>query len=616
LDPEVILAKGHLAGASSWEKVMGKQAPAKLRPGKNHHRAAFPDTPCRSINIRPRNSGRKLDNLVKAIKIIIFLLFLTTLLSGPAFSWDPSELPPAFTVEDPGAPVELDGRLLFYLRINPKTETTQQIAQRISERLKKLAEDPTFNHKAITVQDSALSSDIMAGNQVLVTVWAFWAKVEGRPTEELARDYAEKISQAIAAYQEKHSLRNLIVGVFETFLASIVLVVLIVLVNRGMRRLNEAILASNRVGAVKIGEFEFFTADRSKAVVINLVKVVRFLVILVLLYTYFHLGLSFFPATQRYALNLYTSLLGAVSAIGQAVWDQTPSLVFLAVLFFLTRYILKTLRYFFDQVEQRKVTVAGLDEEVAPITYRILRLVIVLFFLVMAYPFIPGSGSPAFKGISIFAGVLFPLGSTSAVANLIAGVSLTYQRSFRVGDVIKVGDSTGVVLERRLYISRLKTFKNQVITIPNSSILSSHVTNLSQEVRNGDGLILHTSITIGYDASWETVHALLIEAARATKHILPNPAPFVLQTALNDFYVTYELNAYTDAPEKMPWIYGEMHQNIQNQFNEAGVEIMSPHYAQIRDGNQTTIPADYLPPDYEAPAIRITTMAEARKKAD
>ena len=553
---------------------------------------------------------------MKPTRILFFLVFLSTILTTPVFSWDPSELPPGFTVADPGAPVELDGKTLFYLRINSKTETVQQFAQRLNELLQKLAQNPTFKPQAITVQDSALSSDIVAGDQVIVVVWAFWAKVEGQPPEELARDYAEKIRQAIAAYQEKHSLRNLIIGVVETFLAFLGLVFLIMLVNRGMRRLNRAILASERVRAVKIGEFEFFTADRLKAVSISFVKAIRFLVVLVLLYTYFHLGLSFFPATQRYALKLYESLLGAIGAMGEAVWDQIPALAFLVVLFYLTRYILKSLRFFFEQVSAGKVTAAGLDAEVAPITFRIIRLLIIAFALVVAYPYIPGSESPAFKGISIFVGVLFSLGSSSAVANLIAGVSLTYQRSFHVGDVIKVGDSTGVVLERRLYITRLKTFKNQVITIPNSSIVSSHVTNLSQEVRNGTGLILNTSITIGYDAPWETVHALLIEAARATKHILPQPSPFVLQTALNDFYVTYELNAYTDAPEAMPRIYGEMHQNIQNKFNEAGVEIMSPHYTQVRDGNQTTIPADYLPPDYEAPAIRIATVDQARKKED
>ena len=137
--------------------------------------------------------------------------------------------------------------------------------------------------------------------------------------------------------------------------------------------------------------------------------------------------------------------------------------------------------------------------------------------------------------------------------------------------------------------------------------------NLSQQVREGDGLILHTTVTIGYDAPWETVHALLIAAAKATKHILPLPPPFVLQTALNDFYVSYELNAYTDAPEIMPRIYSELHQNIQNKFNEGGVEIMSPHYTNLRDGNQTTIPADYLPPDYHAPGLRIANVAKTDK---
>ncbi len=283
--------------------------------------------------------------------------------------------------------------------------------------------------------------------------------------------------------------------------------------------------------------------------VIHAVKIVRFLVILFLVYAYLHLGLSFFPATQQFALKFYHNLLNAFSVIGNAIWDQTPSLAFLAVLYFIARYILKSLRFFFDQVITGKVTVAGLDAEVAPITYRIFKTLIILFFLVMAYPYIPGSDSPAFKGISIFLGVLFSLGSSSAIANLLAGVALTYQRSFHVGDVIKVGETTGVVLDRKLNVTRMKTWKNEIITMSNNTILNSYVTNLSQQVREGYGLILHTTVTIGYDAPWETVHALLIAAAKATNHILPTPPPFVLQTALNDFYVSYELNAYTDTPE-------------------------------------------------------------------
>jgi small-conductance mechanosensitive channel len=553
---------------------------------------------------------------MKQTKLVVLLIVLGVFFSLPVLAWDPTELPPGFTVAKPAAPVELEGKVLFSLPVNFKFDSAQKRAQVVSERLLKLAQDPLFNPKTITVRDSELSSDIMAGDQVLFPVWEFEATVVGKPAKELARDYAGRMRQAIAAYQEEHSLRNLIIGIVETCLGFLVLVALIILVNRGMRRLNRAVLISERIRSLKMGEFEFLTADRIRAGILSLVKVIRFLVILILLYIYFHLGLSFFPATQRYALKLYGSILGAIRTIGEAIWDQIPALAFLVVLFLITRYILKSVHFFFNQVSEGKVTLAGLDAEVAPITYKIIRLLIIAFALVVAYPYIPGSHSPAFKGISIFLGVLFSLGSTSAIANLIAGVSLTYTRSFRVGDVIKVGDSIGVVLERRLNITRIRTYKNHIITIPNGAILNTHVTNLSQQVREGEGLILHTSITIGYDAPWETVHNLLIEAAHRTAHILKSPPPFVLQTALNDFYVTYELNAFTDAPEIMPRIYSDLHQNIQGTFNEAGVEIMSPHYAQIRDGSRTTIPADYLPPDYEAPAIRIANMVDLGKKTD
>jgi small-conductance mechanosensitive channel len=229
---------------------------------------------------------------------------------------------------------------------------------------------------------------------------------------------------------------------------------------------------------------------------------------------------------------------------------------------------------------------------------------IIAFVLVVAYPYIPGSESPAFKGVSIFMGVIFSLGSTSTIAGMTAGMTLIYMRSFREGDVVKIGEATGVVLQRKMMVTRLKTFKNEEVFIPNSSILTSHVVNYSQQAR-GEGVILHTTVTIGYDAPWETVHGLLIAAAGATDHILQAPQPFVLQTALNDFYVSYELNAYTDSPQFMPRIYSKLHENVQNKFNEAGVEIMSPHYAQVRDGNRTTIPDNYLPADYVAPAIRI-----------
>jgi small-conductance mechanosensitive channel len=553
---------------------------------------------------------------MKLLRFFLSMALVSLALSSPLLgSWNPTELPPGFVVETPGTPVELGGKPLFYLRVHFKTMSTAKRAHIFADRIKKLAEDPTFNPQTIRVEDSPLSSDIMAGDQAIMPVWAFEAQVEGKPAPELAREYADKIRHAIITYQHEHSVQALAFAALKTLIALAVIILLFLLLLRVVRRLNRAIWATQRIPAIKIGTFEFFTPDRLKAVLVGVVKIFRFFVAFFLFYALLHLGLSFFPWTHKYAVKLYESLLGALEVIGAAIWNQIPALTFLIVLLFITRYVLKTLGFIFAQVEAGKITLGGVDAEVAPITYKIVRILVIAFVAVIAYPFIPGSNSDAFKGISIFLGVLFSLGSTSAISNLIAGVSLTYTRSFRVGDVIKVGDAMGVVLERKLYVTRIRTYKNQIITIPNGNILTNHVTNLSLEVREGDGLILHTSITIGYDAPWEIIHNLLIEAASVTKHILKSPSPFVLQTGLNDFYVTYELNAYTDAPELMPRIYGEMHQNIQNKFNEAGVEIMSPHYSQIRDGNHSTIPANYLPPDYQPPAIRLvnTTGPEDKK---
>jgi small-conductance mechanosensitive channel len=220
---------------------------------------------------------------------------------------------------------------------------------------------------------------------------------------------------------------------------------------------------------------------------------------------------------------------------------------------------------------------AGFYPEWAVPTYKICRFLVIIFAIAVAYPYIPGSRSRAFEGVSIFLGVLFSLGSTTLIANMVAGIVLTYMRGFRVGDVVKIGDTTGKVTEVALLVTRLRTPKNVEITIPNSVLMTKQVTNYSLAAGEGR-LILPTSITIGYDAPWRQVHGLLLLAAERTAQVLREPAPFVLQNALDDFYVKYELNVYAASSDNMPLLYSELHQGIQDAFNEYGVQIMSPHY--------------------------------------
>jgi len=186
------------------------------------------------------------------------------------------------------------------------------------------------------------------------------------------------------------------------------------------------------------------------------------------------------------------------------------------------------------------------------------------------------------------------LGSTAAISNIIAGATLVYTQSFNVGDRVKIADTTGDILEKTMLITRIRTLKNVAVTIPNAMVLGSHIINFSTLARES-GLILHTSVTIGYDVPWKKVHEMLLQAGRATNDVLNDPAPFVLQTGLNDYSVTYELNIYISEVAKSPKILSELYQNIQDSFNKAGIEILSPSYAALRDGNEPVIPEDYLP---------------------
>ena len=277
-------------------------------------------------------------------------------------------------------------------------------------------------------------------------------------------------------------------------------------------------------------------------------------------------------------------------------------------------YVMKFVRMLAREFERGNIRIRGFYPEWIQPTYRIIRFLLIAFTVVLIYPFLPGENSPAFKGVGIFLGVLFSLGSTSAVANVVAGIMLTYTRGFRTGDWVKIGDNIGEIVSQNLLATHLQTFQKEEVVIPNSVVLTSHVVNYSL-VGQTEGVLLHTSATIGYDTPWRTVHQLMIEAALKTPDILPEPAPFVLQKALDDSYVQYEINAYTRNPHAMFITYSNLHANIQDCFYAAGVEIMSPVYHSLRDGNKTAIPAEFLPKDYRPQGFRIAKADDAAAAA-
>jgi small-conductance mechanosensitive channel len=370
-----------------------------------------------------------------------------------------------------------------------------------------------------------------------------------------------------------------------------------------------------RIKPVKVKTVEVLSEERISELLEVLVRVVHFAILIALAYFYTTLLFSLFEFTKTWSSTLIEYILKPLGVVLVAFINFLPNLFFIVVIVFVTRFVIKFIKLFFLEVEKGSITLPGFYLEWARPTFKIVRFLIIAFAAVMIFPYLPGSSSYAFRGISIFLGVLLSLGSVSAVANIVAGVVLTYMRPFKIGDRVRIADTIGDVVEKTLLVTRVRTIKNVDVTIPNAMVLGSHIINFSSSAQER-GLILHAAVTIGYDAPWRRVHELLTAAAEATDHILKEPKPFVLQTSLDNSYVTYELNAYTDQPNLMTTIYSELYQNIQDKFNEAGVEIVSPQYSAVRDGNKIAIPEDYLPKNYSAPAFRIFPLGNLSNKGD
>ncbi len=505
-------------------------------------------------------------------------------------------------------PVLLAGKPVLTLGTGVLSFTLSERVKAISGRLETLARERLIAVDRITVVEAETTSDIVAQDRVLMTVTDADARIAGKARAELAREYAEKIRTAVAAYRAERSTKVLLIDTLQALVVTALLVLLLLGIRRGMPLLESFVLSlkGTVIRSIRFQSIEFLHEDRIVAITLSFIRFVRLLLVIGLLYLYIPLVLSFFPMTEGMAARLFGYIETPVVKVWQGVTAYLPNIFFIAVIAVCTWYVIRFSRFLFAEVEKQSITFPGFYPDWAMPSFKITRFLIIAFAVVVAFPYLPGSDSPAFKGVSVFLGVLFSLGSTSAIANVVAGSILTYMRAFTLGDLVKIADTVGTVVEKTLLVTRIRTAKNVDVTIPNSMVLGSHIINYS----SSSCLILHTTVTIGYDVPWPRVHELLSTAARSTESILSEPPPFVLQTALNDFNVSYELNAYTDLPAAMPRIYSELHKNIQDRFNEAGVEIMSPGYTALRDGNASTIPADYLPSGYQPPAHRIMQCKE------
>jgi len=473
-----------------------------------------------------------------------------------------------------------------------------------------LADDFSMKPEDIKIIKEKSSSTIYVRTKdfFLLSITPEDAKIAGIPQQALAEKYRTILLEAIAEYQQRRSGSNVFRSLGWMLLATLALGVLLYFINRFFALILIPLTQFDNLIGQRIRGLSFGT--KTKALIIQSIRFsinfCKLFSYLSLVFFYITFILYLYPFSNDYSLKFKSFIENNVHQIVSAFLGYLPNLFMIGLIVIITYYIVRVNHIIFSEIKEGGIRIPGFYDDWAEPTGRLTTVLILIMGVMIASPYLPGFDSPAAKGITLFIGVLFSLGSSGAIANNVSGILLIYTRAFRVGDFVEIEGIRGIVVENTLFVTRIKTYLNEVVSIPNSKVLTSTVTNLTIGIdKKTPGVIIKTTVTLGYDNPWRKIHETLCQAALKTSDVLKEPAPFVLQTELSDFYVAYTLHAYVKNTNTLMLTYSELHQNIQDCCNEIGIEIMSPHFSTLRDGNHTTIPEKYLESDYQAPGFRV-----------
>ena len=495
----------------------------------------------------------------------------------------------------PGIPVIVEGDTLYYLFAKRGGHTPQQRAEMNAAAITELGKRFNLQPDSVYIESSDIVTDLMYGNKVLSSFTDQDGLWEGCSRDQLAAAKRKVIVDKLKVMKDEHSLWQLgkrvlyfilvIVGQFLLFKLTIWLF------NKLKARIQR--LKDTKLKPISIQDYELLDTQKQVNLLVFLASLLRYAVMLLQLILTVPLLFAIFPQTKDLAYKLFSYIWEPIKSIFLGIVEYIPNLFTIFVIWLAVKYLVRLVRYLASEIQSERLKIGGFYADWAMPTFHIVRFLLYALMIAMIYPYLPGSKSGVFQGISVFVGLIVSLGSSTVIGNIIAGLVITYMRPFKLGDRIKLNDTTGNVIEKTPLVTRIRTPKNEVVTIPNSFIMSSHTVNFSQSARDY-GLIIHSEVSIGYDIPWRKTHQLLIEAALNTPGVVDDPRPFVLETSLQDYYPVYQVNAYIKDANQLAQVYSDLHQNIQDRFNEEGIEIMSPHYIATRDGNETTIPKDDL----------------------
>jgi small-conductance mechanosensitive channel len=513
------------------------------------------------------------------------LLLLITLL---ALLWPPAAVPAEQTAPkgkaekaiDPAlapATLKIENRPIVTLRGTLLGYTPKQRVEAAESRIGNTIERGTWGPVTTKTISEGLLVQIGEQGMFVITPGDLNALV-GETAEETGQRTVRNLSTALGEIEESRRVETFLRGAGYTAAATLILILVLAGIRRSRRLLGThlAKVVEPRLKTLAIGGF----TQHIEGIILFLggvVGITAWALSLFSLYLWLDFSFMQFPYTRPWGEQLHDYMTSGIKAIALTIVNFIPGLVIVAVIFMITRFLSRIGRLFFDAVESGRVSVPGLYAETAQPTRRIVTVILWLFALVMMYPYLPGSDSDAFKGVSVFVGLLLSIGSAGTVNQAVSGLMLMYSRALRVGDYVQIGETVGTVVALGMFSTRIRTPWNEIVSLPNAVIVGTTTKNYSREEETG-GALLTTTVTIGYNAPWRQVHAMLIEAAHRTEGLLKDPPPRVLQRSLSDYYVEYMLGARIADPQTRIAVLDTLHRNIQDVFNEYGVQIMSPHY--------------------------------------
>ena len=494
-----------------------------------------------------------------------------------------------------GSPVMVDGDTLFSLYTKKGGQSALQRAQETSELMELIGKKINLDPNRVYIENTDIFSDIMYDTEVLVSFTDADAMWEGISRDSLVASRKQIVVDKFRQMKRQYGIWRTVKSVLYCLLVLVVQFFLYRLTCWGFLKIEKRLrqLKETTLKPIRFQSYEILDTDQQVALLLLANKVLKWVVVVLQLLISLPIIFGIFPSTKGFALQLLDYFLVPIKKIVFGVIGYIPNLLSIFVIWYATKSLVRLARYIAGEIEKGDLKIKNFFPEWAMPTFHIVRILLYTFMIAMVYNYLPGSDSGVFQGISVFIGLIISLGSSTLIANLMAGLVITFMRPFRLGDRIKLNDTVGDIIEKTPLVTRVKTPKNEIVTVPNSFVMSSMTTNYSSSAQEY-GLIIHTDVTFGYEVPWQQVHQLMIQSALATPHIEAEPRPFVLQTKLDDWYVVYQINAYTRHPEYMAGIYSQLHANIQDIFHKAGIEVMSPHFMGVRQNDQMIMPDEFL----------------------